>query len=377
MNRDEALTVLGIEPTQDLSFAQVRKRYQELYSDYQVRLENAPTPDLKKTYQKNVLDLRDACEFLAPGSVAGTAQDLPSPEPITPVPENSSAVPHPDSHAAIRMRPPLSGTGLSPTTIVVSIIAIIFAAFSAFLLIQWRQTVVLLNAQRVASASAQRSAAPNHENGAGTLLPNPQEEPRTNRVEPTTRPAIIQEVPVLFKGSARDCTLYLDKAKIMVLKAEVLTHASLPSGEHYLECTTPMPPLKHEARWETRVNFGGSQKIVEIGEMTGELEDALAAAVNGTVGVYVSGYRNWYYAANDCTSLGTYEQFGDGERGKISSKETRCGRVEVTLTDNRVIYINPGSLRFTDRGGRELPIGGSSGGNFGKKGKKKATSSEL
>jgi len=47
----------------------VRRRYQKLYNDFQIRLTNAPTPSLKKMYQKNIQDLRAAAEALAPGSV--------------------------------------------------------------------------------------------------------------------------------------------------------------------------------------------------------------------------------------------------------------------------------------------------------------------
>jgi hypothetical protein len=48
----------------------VRRRYQKLYNDFQVRLTNAPTPALKKMYQKNIQDLRTACDVLCPGALA-------------------------------------------------------------------------------------------------------------------------------------------------------------------------------------------------------------------------------------------------------------------------------------------------------------------
>jgi pSer/pThr/pTyr-binding forkhead associated (FHA) protein len=67
MNPAEAAEMLGLWPGSPPD--EVRKRYQKLYNDFQIRLTNAPTPSLKKMYQKNIQDLRAAAEALAPGSV--------------------------------------------------------------------------------------------------------------------------------------------------------------------------------------------------------------------------------------------------------------------------------------------------------------------
>ena len=47
--------------TQQFTRQEVRKRYQKLYNDFQIRLTNAPTPALKKMYQRNMQDLKVAC----------------------------------------------------------------------------------------------------------------------------------------------------------------------------------------------------------------------------------------------------------------------------------------------------------------------------
>jgi pSer/pThr/pTyr-binding forkhead associated (FHA) protein len=48
--------------------ADVRRMYQKLHNDLQVRMTNTPSPSLKRMYQKNLQELKLACEVLAPGS---------------------------------------------------------------------------------------------------------------------------------------------------------------------------------------------------------------------------------------------------------------------------------------------------------------------
>jgi predicted component of type VI protein secretion system len=66
MDPAEAAEMLGLWPGSPPD--EVRKRYQKMYNDFQIRLTNAPTPSLKKMYQKNIQDLRAAAEALAPGA---------------------------------------------------------------------------------------------------------------------------------------------------------------------------------------------------------------------------------------------------------------------------------------------------------------------
>ncbi len=68
MTEAEAAEILGLWPGTPAD--EVRRRYQKMYNDFQIRLTNAPTPSLKRMYQKNIQDLRTACEVLAPGAVA-------------------------------------------------------------------------------------------------------------------------------------------------------------------------------------------------------------------------------------------------------------------------------------------------------------------
>jgi predicted component of type VI protein secretion system len=69
MSPAEAAELIGLWPGSPPD--EVRKRYQKLYNDFQIRLTNAPTPALKKMYQRNMQDLKTACEVIAPGALAG------------------------------------------------------------------------------------------------------------------------------------------------------------------------------------------------------------------------------------------------------------------------------------------------------------------
>jgi hypothetical protein len=98
MTKEVAAGVLGCGF--DASPAEVRKRYEVLVNEYDVRLMNAPTAALRRSYQKALQEIREACEALAPGGSPGAPQDLPSAEPAyrsdpvnVPAPPPAEAVP--------------------------------------------------------------------------------------------------------------------------------------------------------------------------------------------------------------------------------------------------------------------------------------------
>ena len=69
LSRPQAAELLGVAvgATAD----EVRRQYQKIYNDYQIRLTNAPTASLKRMYQKSVQELKAAVEVLAPGLLDG------------------------------------------------------------------------------------------------------------------------------------------------------------------------------------------------------------------------------------------------------------------------------------------------------------------
>jgi hypothetical protein len=69
MTAAQAAEVLGVNP--GAPPADVRRQYQRLHNDLQIRMTNTPSPSLKRMYQKNLQELKLACELLAPGQSSG------------------------------------------------------------------------------------------------------------------------------------------------------------------------------------------------------------------------------------------------------------------------------------------------------------------
>ncbi len=131
MTKAQAAEILGVPA--NASAAEVRRRYQELFTDLQVRLTNAPTAQLRKRYQEGLRDSRTACEVLAPGALGGSAaDDLPSAQPSEP-----ARMPSPAERSAWVPSVTRGGAGESPGlsrgTVVLGGIAIALATVAAFL----------------------------------------------------------------------------------------------------------------------------------------------------------------------------------------------------------------------------------------------------
>jgi hypothetical protein len=62
MSAAQAIAFLGLPA--GASPAEVRRRYQELSRDAQMRLRNAPTPSLKRACQEDLQALEKACQIL-------------------------------------------------------------------------------------------------------------------------------------------------------------------------------------------------------------------------------------------------------------------------------------------------------------------------
>lgn len=130
MTKAQAAEILGVPA--NASAAEVRRRYQELFTDLQVRLTNAPTAQLRKRYQEGLRDSRTACEVLAPGALGGSAaDDLPSAQPSEPA---GTPEPQLSGHGA---PPPRAAAATSPglpiSTVVFAGAAVAFATLAAFL----------------------------------------------------------------------------------------------------------------------------------------------------------------------------------------------------------------------------------------------------
>jgi predicted component of type VI protein secretion system len=66
MSVEQAAELLGVAP--DAPAAEVRRQYHRLHNDLQVKITKTPSPSLRRMYQKNLQELKTACEVLAPGT---------------------------------------------------------------------------------------------------------------------------------------------------------------------------------------------------------------------------------------------------------------------------------------------------------------------
>jgi hypothetical protein len=87
MTRQEAFDLIALPETAGED--DIKAKYADLFNEYQIRLTNAPTPNLKKLYQKNLQDLNEALNTLMHGQAAGAMRDLPSSEPVFGKADNS------------------------------------------------------------------------------------------------------------------------------------------------------------------------------------------------------------------------------------------------------------------------------------------------
>jgi hypothetical protein len=82
MNRTDAATTLGIDAS--ASPEEAKRAYQELFTEHQVRLTNAPTPALRSLYQARLLELEEARDAFLANSLSDADSDLPTDQPTIP-----------------------------------------------------------------------------------------------------------------------------------------------------------------------------------------------------------------------------------------------------------------------------------------------------
>lgn len=99
--REEAAALLGVAA--HASAAEVRARLAEVTADLEARLQQARTPNLKATYQKNLEEAKRAADLLAPGLAAVDVQDLPSVQPMVVPDEMDISIPAPVRAALVHL----------------------------------------------------------------------------------------------------------------------------------------------------------------------------------------------------------------------------------------------------------------------------------
>jgi hypothetical protein len=113
MTRTDAATILGIDPS--AAPEEAKRAYQELFTEHQVRLTNAPTPALRSLYQARLLELEEARDAFLANSLSDADSDLPTDQPSIPAyrssepaPRQPSAPPPPpaEPRARLEQQPP-------------------------------------------------------------------------------------------------------------------------------------------------------------------------------------------------------------------------------------------------------------------------------
>jgi hypothetical protein len=135
MTRAEAAELLGVHDTSTPDA--ILRRYEELHNDFQIRLTNAPTPTLKKTYQRSLQELDAAVDLLVPGRPPAVP-DLPSAEPVGADPGFRPPPRVGPNRADGRPRaadPAAASAGLPRSTMLALAVAALFAAGAAYLVI--------------------------------------------------------------------------------------------------------------------------------------------------------------------------------------------------------------------------------------------------
>lgn len=139
MTRSEAAALLGV--SEDVTIGDLRRQYETLHNDYRIRLTNAPTPALKKTYQQKLQELSTAAGTLHPSFAAAAAHaDLPVSEPVLDADlRQESPVTRPAERRAAAPAPPaaLPPDGLPRSTMIAAVGAIVLAGALAVVVMQW------------------------------------------------------------------------------------------------------------------------------------------------------------------------------------------------------------------------------------------------
>jgi hypothetical protein len=131
--QEEAASLLGLPL--NAGPQEVTARYEELSSDFEAKLAAARTPNLKQTYQKNLDEIRHACEILSPGFMSANVADLPSAQPSVVADDLDMSMPAPVRAAiapSAEASPARSGGGPHWITTTAGFLVVLLTCVAAF-----------------------------------------------------------------------------------------------------------------------------------------------------------------------------------------------------------------------------------------------------
>ena len=131
--REEAAAFLGL-PVGATPEA-VGRRFEEMSGDLEAKVQSAPTPALRERYQRNLDELRKACEALAPGfGGSPRLEDLPSAQPTVVPDEMDVSIPAPLRAApgGVDESSPVSAGAPPPATTAIGFLVATIMALCAF-----------------------------------------------------------------------------------------------------------------------------------------------------------------------------------------------------------------------------------------------------
>lgn len=177
--REEAAAFLGLPL--GASPDAVGRRFEEMSGDLQAKVQSAPTPALRDRYQRNLDELRKACETLAPGFGGGSPrlEDLPSAQPSVGPDDMDVSIPAPlrAAGASVAAASP-ANTGAPPpaTTTVGFLVATIMALCPFFCMSNAKMQKAYIAREKStdlnqARAAAEQFAPMENLEKAGALLP--------------------------------------------------------------------------------------------------------------------------------------------------------------------------------------------------------------
>jgi hypothetical protein len=265
MNERQASEILGTPS--DASRETVESRYKELYSDFQVRITNAATSELKRLYQSKLQEIEQAWSVLEKANLGSIGISIGTAKVVE------------DKGYQVQRIPPGKKT-LSKRVLIVAFLGLLGLSGVFVITRSWfeakrerdeatqRADHLALELQQATPQSRLQAPLPD------PLQPRPPNSSPPARSDASTRRPVNtadlrNKTPVLVECDA-DCAIKIDGATVGSLKQNDSKQLLLSSGDHLLEASAQGTRVT----WRKPLALHGTDQIL----VTTELEPLLLAA---------------------------------------------------------------------------------------------------